>query len=407
MGYSFSINTNNADTIAFTNMMDAAWYNPTYQGNVDLKFVDIPVTLGMLQSTYGEQRAPLNGYDMSNAVNFTPGQFGLAMNAAWADPSIWSDGTLSNYDIGLSAFLQHEYASDFFNLNPFAEGFGNSMNWTFSLGNAFNFSGIGGGSSVVSANDPYKEQNTDKAKFDRKVRLVSEIGDYDDKIEEIKNKIGTDYKKGIEEIDKLIKTIDANKLQEAAKSIYEEDFEETQENAASIANNWVTQFENQGLNPNFKVNMAGVTKDNILDVLGNFLTNETVKSNAVTWNTLIENNFKEISKVLIEKAKEMKKGADNTTKTNIDNAIKAVKNAKNADDVNTKITSIYTLFSTLRGIQTKSSDNGAFSRYGLPQNKINANKKPKVAQNQFEQEAKAYKEQQEFIKKHPNLDKQA
>lgn len=407
MGYSFSINTNNADTIAFTNMMDAAWYNPTYQGNVDLKFVDIPVTLGMLQSTYGEQRAPLNGYDMSNAVNFTPGQFGLAMNAAFGDSSIWSDGTLSNYDIGLSAFLQQQYASDFFKLNPFTEGFGNSFNWTFSLGDAFNFDGIGGGSSVVSANDPYKEQNSDKAKFDRKVRLVSEIGDYDEEIEKIKKAIGTDYKKGIIEIDKLIKKIDSEELHEAAKSIYEEDFEATQENAANIANNWVTQIENQGLDPNFKVNMSGVTKDNILDVLGNFLTNEKVKSNAVTWNTLIENNFKEISKVLIEKAKEMKKGADDATKTSIDNAIKQVKDAKNSDDVNTKITSIYTLFSTLRGMQTKASDNGAFSRYGIPQDKINANEKTEVAQNKFKEEAKAYKEQQDFIKKHPNLDKQA
>ncbi len=407
MGYSFSINTNNADRIAFTNMMDAAWYNPTYQGNVDLKFVDIPVTLGMLQSTYGEQRAPLNGYDMSNAVNFTPGQFGLAMNAAFGDPTIWSDGTLSNYDIGLSAFLQHQYASDFFKLNPFTEGFGNSFNWTFSLGDAFNLGNIGGGSSVISANDPYKVQNTDKAKFERKVRLVSEIGDYDDKVEEIKNKIGTNYKKGIEEIDKLIKEIDADKLKQAAESLYEEDFEATQENAANIANNWATQIYNQGMNPNFKISMSGVTKDNILDVLGNFITNEKVTSNAVTWNTLIENNFKEISQVLIEKAKEMKKGADSSTKTAIDNAIKQVKDSKNSDKVNDKITSIYNLFSTLRGMQTKASDEGAFSRYGIPQDKINANEKTEIAQNKFKEEAKAYKEQQEFIKAHPSIDAQA
>ncbi len=404
MGYSFSISTNNADTIAFTNMMDAAWYNPTYQGNVDLKFVDIPVTLGMLQSTYGEHRAPLNGYDMSNAVNFTPGQFGLAMNAAWGDPSIWSDGTLSNYDIGLSAFLQHQFASDFFNVHPFTESFGNSFNWSFNLGNAFNFGSIGGGSSVISANDPYKEQNTDKAKFERKVRLVSEIGDYDEEIEKIRKAIGSDYQKGIKEINKLIKNIDSNELHEAAESLYEEDFEATQEKAESIANNWVTQIENQGMNPNFKVNMSGVTKDNILDVLGNFLTNETVKSNSVTWNTLIENNFKEISNILIDKAKEMKKGADNATKTNIDNAIKKVKDAKNSNDVNTKITSVYTLFSTLRGMQTKASDEGAFSRYGIPQDKINANKKTDIAQKRFEQEADAYETQQNYIKEHKSID---
>ena len=335
---------------------------------------------------------------MNNAVYSNPSQFGLLMNAAFADPSIYSDGSLNNYNTGLTAYLNAAYANSFSNLNPFASALGN-INWNFDLNwGALNNINLGLGlGTVTSLNDPYKTQTSDQAKFERKVKLVLECGDYEEEIAAIRNKMGGNYKKGIKEIDKLIKTIDSEELHDAAKSLYEEDFESAQEKAANIANNWATQIYNQGMNPNFKVSMSGVTKDNILDVLGNFLTNEKVTSNAVTWKTLIENNFKQISKVLISKAKEMKKEAkDDATKQAIDNLITQVKGAKTPEN---EINTTYELFKKLREIQTKTSDAEAFSRYGIPQDKIDSNQSLTVAQDKFKEETEEYTKQKAHLDK--------
>lgn len=397
MSMGFNITTSNADTAAFLNWMNAAWYDPTYRGNVLLDYVNIPVTMDLIQPTGGERRAPLNGYDMSNAVNFLPGQFGLSMHAALTDPSIWSDGTLSNFDIGLSSYLNASYANGFFDLNPFAVGLNNNVNWNFDL----NWGAFGNilGSYVpeTAADDADKLNNSDKAKFERKIKLLSECGDYDDKIDAIRKKIGNDYKKGIKEIDKLLDEVDSTTLHEKANELYKADFESRQEKAEQYSEQWARQIANSTDAKNFKVSMSGVTKDNILDVLGAFLRNEQyVQAGSASWKTLIENNFKEISKLLLAKAEEMKKSTKNNQyKTDIKSVMDAIKSAKTPQE---QVTNTYNLFETLRRIQAENNDKGVYQRYGIPADKIDNNRASNVATANYTKEKNAYKSQQKLDK---------
>ncbi len=396
MSMGFNITTNNADTAAFLNWMNAAWYDPTYRGNVLLDYVNIPVTMDLIQPTGGERRAPLNGYDMNNAVSFLPGEFGLAMHAALTDPTIWSDGTLSNFDIGLSSYLNASYANGFFDLNPFAVGLNNNVNWNFNL----NWSAF---DNLIPTNVTYnldKKDNNDKTVFEKKVKLLAECGDFDDEIEEIRKKIGSDYKKGIKEIDKLFEKVDATTLHEKANELYKEDFETVQENAANIANQWASKIANvqPTNNANFKVSMSGVNKNNILDVLGNFITNEDyVTKGSAEWKTLIENNFKEISKILIDKAKEMKKEAkDDSTKQAIEALINNVKKANSNEQ---KVDNTYELFKKLREIQAQNRDKDAYNRYGIPADKVDNNRVSNVATATYNKEVAEYKKQKAKLDK--------
>ncbi len=387
MGMGFSITTSNADTQNFINWMDAALHSP-YDGNIMLDYINIPVTMELLQPGYPEVIAPINAYDIQNSYTMTGGQFGLAMHAALTDPSLWSTGTLNNYNIGLSSYLNASYANGFNNLNPFRASLGN---FNFSL----NLDALGGGGiyspSVTTADDADNTSTTDKAIFNRKVKLISKCGDYDDKISEIRKKIGLDYKKGIKMLDELMKEIDSTTLNEKANELYKEDFKTRQENAANIANQWASKIASTTPNSgsNFKVSMSGVTKDNILDVLGNFITNEEyVKAGSAEWKTLIENNFSEISKILIAKAEEMMKSAKNNQyKAEIKSVVDKIKAAKTPQQ---QVNNTYNLFSTLRKIQAENNDKDAYERYGVPANKIEASRAANVATANYQKETKAY-----------------
>ena len=52
MGMGISITTSNADTLAFTNWMDAAWYDPTTRGDHILSSVNGAVTLDLIQTPF-------------------------------------------------------------------------------------------------------------------------------------------------------------------------------------------------------------------------------------------------------------------------------------------------------------------------------------------------------------------
>ena len=387
MGMGFSITTSNADTQNFINWMDAALHSPTYDGNIMLDYINIPVTMELLQPGYPEVIAPINAYDIQNSYTMTGGQFGLAMHAALTDPSLWSTGTLNNYNIGLSSYLNASYANGFNNLNPFRASLGN---FNFKL----NLDALGGGGSihvpsVPGADDADNTSSTDQAIFNRKVKLISECGDYDEKISEIRKKMGFDYKKGIKMLDELMKEIDSTTLNDKANELYKEDFETRQENAASYSDQWAKQIANSTDAKNFKVNMYGVTKDNILDVLGNFITNEQyVQAGSASWKTLIENNFSEISKILISKAEAMRKSTKNDQyKAEIKSVIDQIKAAKTPQE---QVNNTYNLFNTLRKIQAENNDKGAYERYGVPANKIEASRAANVATANYQKETKAY-----------------
>lgn len=390
MGMGFSITTSNADTQNFINWMDAALHSPTYDGNIMLDYINIPVTMELLQPGHPEVIAPINAYDIQNSYTMNGGQFGLAMHAALTDPSLWSTGTLNNYNIGLSSYLNASYANGFNNLNPFRASLGN---FNFKL----NLDALGGGGSihvpsVPGADDADNTSSTDQAIFNRKVKLISECGDYDEKISEIRKKMGFDYKKGIKMLDELMKEIDSTTLNDKANELYKEDFETRQENAASYSAQWAKQIANSTDAKNFKVNMYGVTKDNILDVLGNFITNEQyVQAGSASWKTLIENNFSEISKILISKAEAMRKSTKNDQyKAEIKSVIDQIKAAKTPQE---QVNNTYNLFNTLRKIQAENNDKGAYERYGVPSDKVDPNRATQVATANYNKEKNAYNAQ--------------
>lgn len=395
MGIGFSITTSNADNLAFTNYMNAALFDPTYQAERILNFVNVPITLDLMQSSYLDTQAPLSGADMANAVNFTPGQFGLAMNAAFGDPTIWSDGKLNSYNAGLSTYLNYMYSNGYFDLNPFSTGLSN-INWNFDL----NLAALGDFSGINVSNNIDKKDNSDKSVFEKKVKLLSECGDYDEEIANIRKQMGIDYKKGIKEIDKLLDKVDSTTLHKNANDFYKEDFEKVQENAATIANQWASRIANTTptSDDELKVSMSGVNKNNILDVLGNFITNEDyVKKGSAEWHTLIENNFKEISKILIDKAKEMKKETkDDSTKQAIETLISSVKNTSSVPE---QVNNTYELFKKLREIQAQNRDKDAYTRYGISADKVDNNRVSNVATARYNKEVNAYKQQKAKLDK--------
>ena len=64
-----------------------------------------------------------------------------------------------------------------------------------------------------------------------------------------------------------------------------------------------------------------------------------------------------------------------------------------------EINTTYELFKKLREIQTKTSDAEAFSRYGIPQDKIDSNQSLTVAQDKFKEETEEYTKQKAHLDK--------
>ena len=373
------------DIYSFGNYTLANLVDPTPWANVRLEYMNIPLALTNNFWT-SAQFAPINPVDIQNSYIMPPVPFGLEMYGAFSDPTNYSDGTLRNFDIGLSAFNNKITMESLahYGINPAKFALGSIKFGNFGTMPKINFTTP----SKDNVADDSNTDKSDKAVFERKVKLILECGDYKDEIAEIRKEMKNDYKKGIEKLDELMKEIDSDKLNEAAKKLYEKDRKEKSTSADKIADQWADKMINATPGNDFKVNTSSLTKDNVLDVIESYILNEHFpeygKSNM--WTSLISNNYEAISKALYKKADDLKKNASEEDKKKIDDAINDLKNAnkalKSADETdNDAITEAKTnqanecfeLFKTLRGIQVLANDTNAAERYGVPSDKADTN----------------------------------
>ena len=112
------------------------------------------------------------------------------------------------------------------------------------------------------------------------------------------------YKTGLAKLKAIIATFDQKKLTEVVREISHKIYDEQESKGKAISDNWANQISNATSKSGFKVDTSGVNKDNVLHVLGTYISNPKFKTGGM-WNALINNNYDDISKALIENAKEL------------------------------------------------------------------------------------------------------
>lgn len=380
MGFGFNIRHSNADVMNFGMFMEAALLNPTYQGNLDVVNMNIPLT-AYLNSADSVQPYVMKGidpYDINFSYTSDPYSYALANYAALTDPTYFSDGILSNYNIGLSSYLNASYNASLDSLytNPFGTAFRNGMiNFDFNPDEILsNIDAIikksGGG---VSDKGVDYTDNTDKGQFNRTVELIKAYGEkkdisYDEKISKITTDMKGDYKKGLVKLKELINDFDADTLYDVVKDMHHKQFEAKEANGRAISDRWANKIANN-TDGDFTVDTSGLTADNVLHVLGTYIQNEKFQSGGM-WTHLIKDNFDKISEALYAKA-EKSKQVNSMTDADKQKIEKAVADLKKATSVQDKADKAYALFDALRSWDTTHNDTHVYNIYGsaIPANK--------------------------------------
>ncbi|MGN1153259.1 MAG: hypothetical protein ACI4S3_04460 [Candidatus Gastranaerophilaceae bacterium] len=347
-----------SDTTAFGLRMNAALTNPTYWGNLDLAWENVDLSSSLAA---GWTRVPYDGVPVINPPLIEFGrdsgayEFGSMLGSTMFTPGMYTDSIHWNFDIG----LDNPFSGP--NNQKYIVAMLNNVKWDFTIP-TWSLGGLSGltlgnidlggtnPSQGIAADDASKIDNSDKAKFNRKARLLEKISeDNKEKVSKIRTEIGSDYKKGIEKLDALLKATDKNKVKTAVIDLYKEDRKSKLDEARKISNKWI--------NNTINADTSSLTTDNVLDVLGTFITNDNYTGKD-GFKTLIEKNTK-IVDVLLEKAKSMQDSVSSATWTNeIEPKIKAVEQNK------TQFNKVFELFAKLRENQAKLNDANVAERYG-------------------------------------------
>lgn len=252
-----------------------------------------------------------------------------------------------------------------------------------------NTSNAGGAASGDFVNN--EESNTPQAQFNSRLKLIKQ---YCDKygqtvdIDEIKQKYANDPEGGVKYCDNIINNkFNQSKVEKIVKTQYKEKLDAQLEKGQSISDDWVeTAIKNGTATPNF--NTSGVNKNNVLDVIGTFMTNEEVKNGKVSLENIFEqpDAAKQLMNAIKAKANEMlkRKDIDDETKESI--AAKLEDLVEYVDNFSEKhgnefvsspfqgsasrrqAVSKYTeLFTELRTVQAQKNDEAAREYYGLPE----------------------------------------
>ena len=207
-------------------------------------------------------------------------------------------------------------------------------------------------------------------------------------IDKIRSEYSSNPEEGVEYCDEIINTrFDQSKLRKIVHKEYEE-FLKAKENAGKgVADQWVDAIIKQGLAP-LNISAGGVSKNNVLDVIGAFAMNEEVRNGKVSLYNVMESP--EVTSGLIRALKEKADDAllgdelDDREKEQVEKYISSLTfhydkyaesleddNARNDvafRDVRKKIALDYMkLFSILRISEAKHNDSVAPQYFGLPQ----------------------------------------
>lgn len=238
------------------------------------------------------------------------------------------------------------------------------------------------GDVVAPKSDDYQAQ------FNTKLGLIQKYcSDYivlDENGNEIDvNKIRAEYagklEEGVKYCDELIKSFDQDKVNKMVKAQYTQRVNQNAEAGKTIADEWVKAIDEAGTTA-ATINTSNVNANNVLDVIGGFLTNDKVKNGNVALTQLFENPTTAEALVAAIKTKAQsfikREDLDATTKETIVTQTNELADAKNTysssstEDMVANRTALVnkymTLFETLRTKQAELNDAAAPKYYGLP-----------------------------------------
>lgn len=410
------------DSLAFATRMQAYLTDPTYSGDLGPVIENIPLTaeLNSENATKPFTFKDIDANDIKFAPSSTPYEFALGTSAALLDPTYFSDGTLRNYDIGLSAYLESEFLNGLDTNNPFNTALNSGQfKFTFNIDDAIKKineikitpAGTVAAGSIASSDSPANQTNTtitvenqtfnikdksDKGNFNNAVALIKAYGkktntSYDDKIEKIKKDMKGNYKTGLNELKKIIATFDKTKLYEVVKDIHHADYNNRQAQGKAISDAWADKIGNSTTG-DFTVDTSNLNADNVLKVLGTYISNPKFQSGGM-WNNLIKDNFDKISQALYANAEKYlsskNKSISNGDRNKIRNAVNNLKSASTPQD---KAAKTYALFAALRNYTAGYNDVRVYNTYAnfIPQ-KNRMDRVELYEQNKFKtDEQKAY-----------------
>lgn len=262
----------------------------------------------------------------------------------------------------------------------------NGSNGSNSANSANNGNNVNGsantGAIVAPASDDYKAQ------FDAKLRLIGKYcADYividanGDEIDvaKIQRDYANKYEEGVKYCDELINSFDQDKVEKIVKGQYKKHVDTKAENGKSVADAWVKAIDEAGTEA-AKISTSNVNANNVLDVIGAFVTNEDVKSGKVSLSQLFENPNTAESLVSAIKTKAQsfikRKDLNSSVKEAIiaktNELVDAKYNYSDADTDKLKanrdnlVNKYMALFETLRTEEAKLDDAAAPQYYGLP-----------------------------------------
>lgn len=386
-----------SDINAFGDYTLAALTDPTYGGEQVIRSLDNELKF---QSTfdYINQDA---GYNMkfyphySNfAASSSPSDFATVLGSTLLDDSVdslYKPSILNSMNVGLSAQLNKSFMDSMNVGNPFQSAWdSNQFKFNFTdnsiktnlpswdkVNTNWNFSITPGSGVSVSGQNVDYSKNSEKANFNKAVALIKAYGEktgksYDDKLNKVAQDMKGSYKTGLAKLKAIIATFDQKKLTEVVREISHKIYDEQETNGKAISDNWANQISNATSKSGFKVDTSGVNKDNVLHVLGTYISNPKFKTGGM-WNALIKNNYDDISKALIENAKELLKSGKCTNDITKHKIRGYVSSLEKDGDIKNKISVVYHLFDILRYENASYNDNKAFAIVGggvIPRNKI-------------------------------------
>lgn len=386
-----------SDINAFGDYTLAALTDPTYGGEQVIRSLDNELKF---QSTfdYINQDAGYNMKFYPHYSNFgassNPSDFATVLGSTLLDGSVdslYNDSILNSMNVGLSAQLENSFMNGMNVGNPFQSAWDSNQfkfnftdnsiktnlpswdkvntNWNFSLN-------PNTGVSVSGQNVDYSK-NSEKANFNKAVALIKAYGEktgksYDDKLNKVAQDMKGSYKTGLAKLKAIIATFDQKKLTEVVREISHKIYDEKEGNGKAISDNWANQIASAKSASSFKVDTSSVNKDNILSVLGTYISNPKFKTGGM-WNSLIKNNYEDISNALIENAKDFLKSGKCTNETTKHKIRGYVSSLEKDGDVKNKVSVVYNLFDILRHENASYNDNKAFAIVGggaIPSNKI-------------------------------------
>lgn len=243
------------------------------------------------------------------------------------------------------------------------------------------------------------------SQFNLRLSLIEEYCDKWGKtvdVDAIKERFASDKQAGVEYCDDILNNkFNQSRLQKLVHKKYDNYNKSRQEQGKAVSDKWVEAVLKGGLDK-LDVSSGGVTKDNVLDVIGTFATNKQVKNGKVSLYNVFESPQMTANMIEIMKAKAdealLNKSVPDDVKNQILSKIESLRTDydKYQDTINDKnpvefnkvrgaLSKVYMdLFGILRTDEAKHNDEVAPQVFGLPKDsKIKFNDQTIRAQNEI------------------------